>query len=115
MALQTEALDAAADGVAGIAALMSLHNGNPGSDGSNEISGGGYTRQAVTWDPSTGGVASADGTVAFEGTPEQEVTHVGLWTDAGADWLGSEVPTGDLAFDANGELNVVAATITATG
>jgi hypothetical protein len=114
MTLQTAALNGAADGVAGLAALMSLHNGDPGATGANEIAGGGYARQAVTWDPATGGIAAVDAVVSFAGTALQAITHVGLWTAAGAAWLGSDVPTGDLAFNAAGALDVTVATITAT-
>jgi hypothetical protein len=112
MALQTPALNAASDGVAGVADQMSLHTADPTSVGDNEVSGGGYSRQSVTWDPATGAVATADGTVSFSGPSEQAITHVGLWDSSGPTWLGGEVPTGDLAFNAAGELDVTTATIT---
>lgn len=115
MALQTAALNAAANGVAGVAAYMSLHTAAAGSGGANEVTGGGYVRKAVTWNAASGAIASASGTpIAFTGPAAQAVAEVGLWTAvSGGTFLGSDVPTGDLAFNAAGELNVTAATITA--
>lgn len=115
MPLITAALDEAADAVAGIGAELSLHTSNPGGGGSNEVSGSGYARAEVTWDPASGGVSASDSTpIAFTGPALQSITHVGLWTTGGSSFLGSAVPTGDLAFNADGELSVIALTITAT-
>ncbi len=116
MALTTAALNAAANGVTAIAAFMSLHSGAAGSGGANEHSTGGYTREAVTWNPASGAVSSASGTpvAAFTGPAAGAVAEVGLWTAvSGGTFLGSDVPTGDTAFNAAGEYNVTSATITA--
>jgi len=40
-----EFFDYALDGAVANAGTASLHTGNPGSTGTNEVSGGGYTRQ----------------------------------------------------------------------
>ncbi len=116
MALTTAALNAAANGVTAVAAFMSLHSAAAGSGGANEHSTGGYTREAVTWNPASGAVASASGTpIAFTGPAAGTVAEVGLWSaSSGGTFYGSDVPTGDLAFNAAGEYNVTAATITAT-
>ena len=114
MALQTAALDQAAEGVALVAAFMSLHTAAAGGSGANEVSGSGYARQAVTWNPASGTVVAADVPIAFTGPASQEIAEVGLWTAvSGGTWLGSEVPTGDLAFNGSGEVNVTTATLTA--
>lgn len=117
MALQTAALNAAANGVAGVAAFMSLHSAAAGSGGANEVSGGGYVRKAVTWNAASGAIASASGTpIAFDGPASSAVAEIGLWSaSSGGTFYGSDVPTGDLAFNAAGDYNVTAATITATG
>jgi len=113
--LETAALNAGADGVSGVIGKVSLHTSNPGGTGANEVSGGGYTRQNITWAAASGGVASkSGGDIAFVGPASQAITHVGFWT-AGNAWRGSVVPTGDLAFNAAGQLSLTAATITATG
>ncbi|WP_040703002.1 phage tail fiber protein, partial [Nocardiopsis salina] len=58
-------------------------------DGSNEVDGGDYERQSVSWNsPSDGAVSAAD-KVEFlvPALGSDEVTHVGLWNSDG-DWLG---------------------------
>lgn len=113
MALETAALNAAANGIGDIAVQMSLHTANPGGSGTSEVSGGGYARQTVNFNAAASGVAALPSTVSFSGPAAQAITHVGFWTTAGGTWLGSVVPTGDLAFNAAGALDVTAATITA--
>lgn len=115
MALNSSGLNLAADGVAAGALWGSLHDDTPSPGGSNEVSGGGYSRVAINWDSADGGVVELDnGPLAFSGPASTEVTHFGLWTsDEGGQFLGSEALTGDLSFNASGELNVTP-TITAT-
>jgi len=78
-------LSAAAD----TAVEASLHTGNPGGDGSNEISGDDYERQPVSWNsPDDGSVSVADELVFLvPALGSDKVTHVGLWNSDG-DWLG---------------------------
>jgi hypothetical protein len=113
MALQTAALNAAANGIGDIAVQMSLHTADPGGTGTNEVTGGGYARATINFNAASGAVAALPSTVSFTGPAAQAITHVGFWTSGGAAWLGSVVPTGDLAFNASGDLDVTAATITA--
>ncbi|WP_017616391.1 phage tail fiber protein [Nocardiopsis salina] len=84
-ALYHPMLSAAAD----TAVEASLHTGNPGDDGSNEIDGGDYERQSVTWNSPSSGAITADDEIVFlvPALGSDEVTHVGLWNSAG-DWLG---------------------------
>lgn len=116
MPLESVGLNLAADGVRAGIVLMSLHTANPGATGTNEVSGGGYARKTITWGASSGGISSATGSpvAAFTGPASQAITHVGYRNSGGTTWYGSVVPTGDLAFNAAGQLNVTAATITAT-
>lgn len=62
---------------------VSLHESEPNSSGSNELSGGGYERQAVTWGtPSSGMVtASADPEFSVPGGGTW-VRWCGLWDDS---------------------------------
>ena len=115
MALQTAALNEGADGVAGAAAFASLHTANPDPAGGSEVVGGGYARQAITWDPATGGIAALNGVLAFSGPAGGAATHLGIWSLAsGGTYYGSAALTGDQTFNAAGEYNVTAANITAT-
>jgi hypothetical protein len=102
-------LNAAAAGVAAIAVQVSVHSGNPGATGANEITGGGYARITAVWDPSLGGLVLLSSPAVFSGPPGQPVAYIGLWTTAGGTWLGG-VPavlvSGILAFNDAGQLNL---------
>jgi hypothetical protein len=91
---------------------MSLHNGDPGTTGANEISGGGYTRETPTYSVDGDGDLTLDATVAFVGTASQAVTHAGLW--GGGTFRGGFALAGDAAFSTGGEYNVTAGTLTGT-
>lgn len=65
---------------------LSLHSGNPGSNGTNEITGGSYARQEVTWedvgsDPTT---RQNDSDVQFPTASASwgSITHFGIWDAA---------------------------------
>lgn len=50
--------------------LISLHSGDPGTTGANEINGGGYTRQTTTWgSPSIISGGPDDGKAQIVGAP----------------------------------------------
>ncbi len=107
MTLTDAALNAGADAIAGVISHVSLHSADPGGTGANELTGGGYARQPVTWGSATGTVVSPTGTLSFSGTASQGVTHVGFWTAlSGGTWRGSAPLTGDTALNAAGEYNV---------
>lgn len=80
MPLTDATLQAAGTEVASLISHMSLHNGDPGTTGANEISGGGYARQAVTFNVDADGDLTLAATASFDGTASQAVTHVGLWS-----------------------------------
>ena len=69
---------------------VSLHDGDPGSDGSNEI--GGVSRQSVSFADASEGFAEADSDIVFNDVPGDgtEVTHVSLWDDTGDFLSGGE-------------------------
>lgn len=79
MAVDTAARNIAADAVAGAAAKMRIHTGDPGAGAANEVVGGGYTPQDVTWDPASGGVADLATGVAFS-MPAVDAVWATLWT-----------------------------------
>lgn len=91
---------------------MSLHNGDPGTNGANEISGGGYARVAPTYSVDGDGDLTLDAPVAFVGTASQAVTHAGLW--GGGTFRGGFALSGDAAFSTGGEYNVTTGTLTGT-
>lgn len=89
--------------------FLSLHDDDPGIDGSNEISGSGYTRQACVFEAEDGGMRSLSEAVQFSGPPAQAVTHIGVWDD-NVFLAGLEISEGDTTFNAAGEFIVADAT-----
>lgn len=72
---------------------VSLHDGDPGTTGSDEVSGNAYARvQHNTWNAASGGVATNSGTVTWPtatGDYASPVTHFGLWdASSGGNFLG---------------------------
>lgn len=61
---------------------VSLHTGDPGSNGASEATGGSYARQAVTLDAASSKASQNGGAVSFTGMPAATITHVGLWDAA---------------------------------
>lgn len=113
MPATTAVLNAAVDGATTLLGFASIHTADPEPSGANEVTGGGYARQAITWDPATGAVAGIDGTLSFNGPANEDATHLGLWSAvSGGTFRGSSVLTGDQAFNASGEYNVTAITVT---
>ena len=114
MPVETDVLNAAADGATAIMGFASLHTADPGGTGASEVTGGGYARQAVTWDAAAGAVAGLNGTLSFSGPASGGATHLGLWSAVtGGTWRGSSALTGDQAFNASGEYNITEITLTA--
>ncbi|GAB3693607.1 phage tail fiber protein [Nocardiopsis oceani] len=80
VSLRNTMVDAATEEVSEV----SLHDGDPGEEGDNELSGSGYSRQSVSFDDASGGSAPADDDIVFDVPGDgTEVTHVGVWTDDG--------------------------------
>lgn len=80
MALTNAAKEAAALAVAALGTSISLHTGNPGTTGANEVSGGSpaYSRKTTTW---AGGAVDGvvSGTPVTFDVPAGEYTHIGVW------------------------------------
>lgn len=101
IATTTQRENVAVNGYAAAAAYVSLHTGDPGETGANEVSGGGYARAAITWTPGpTDGQVTGTATVTV--TAGVAITYAGLWTAAsGGTFLdkaaGSAVSTGSVS------------------
>lgn len=59
---------------------VSLHAGDPGTTGANEVTGGSYVRQQVAFNAAASGQAVNTSSVLFTLMPAAVVTHIGLWT-----------------------------------
>jgi hypothetical protein len=58
---------------------VSLHTGFPGAIGSNEVTGGTYAQQTVTFSSPAGGVKAMTSAVTFSGLPVCTIRWVGFW------------------------------------
>lgn len=72
------------DALAGVAVFASLHSGDPGSTGANEISGGSpaYARKAITWNAASAGALDNNANPVFDVPAGTTVSYVGLWSAA---------------------------------
>lgn len=79
--ISNTAADLAGAAVTGVAGFLSLHTAAPGSSGSNEVTGGSYIRQSITWAAwSAAAVASSNGQT-FSGMPSEAGNlFIGLWS-----------------------------------
>lgn len=109
-------LNAMADEDATACAYGSLHTASPGSTGTNEATGGGYTREALTWSaggaegplgasvqPATVGVAWAAPTFDLAAG---SYTHGGMWDDLTGNWLGGGALATTVTLGADGTQQV---------
>jgi hypothetical protein len=77
---------------------VSLHTADPGTSGTNELSGNGYARQSVSWTTS-GSIPTVDSNTSIITFPTATgnwgtVTHFGLWTaSSGGTFLGGQALT----------------------
>lgn len=69
------------DGIAAVVDFLSLHEGNPGTTGANEISGGSpaYARKGIAYNASAAGLKTNSGAIAFDVPAGKTIYHVGLW------------------------------------
>lgn len=97
---------------------IQLHSGDPGAAGTANVIAG-VARQPITLTPDADGDFSLGGTVVFTGgTPGGDATHFSFWDQlaAGGTYYGQRPSSAssDQTFNSSGELEVTAATGTAT-
>lgn len=99
------------DALAEEATHVSLHDGDPGENGANELSGGNpaYARQAVTFGVASNGEVTISNTPEFDVPGESTVEYVGFWDSAsGGTLLGSGQVEKEV-FGAQGKYQLTAA------
>lgn len=57
----------------------SLHSTSPGSNGINQVTGGSYTRKALTLNAPASKTTTNTSGISFTGMPAVTVTHAGIW------------------------------------
>ncbi|MFC5744835.1 phage tail fiber protein [Actinomadura rugatobispora] len=88
-----------------VAVWLSLHDGDPGTTGANELAGGSpaYARQLGAWDPATGGVITLAGSETFDVPASSDVTHFGAWSVvSGGTFYGGGVVSLPESFNGQG-------------
>jgi hypothetical protein len=102
------ALDAVITGV-----FASLHTGDPGTTGANEVSGGSpaYARKAISFAAASSGSKASSSSPVLDVPAATTVTHVGYWdaSTSGHFLAGSDVT--DETFAAQGTYTVNSATL----
>ena len=91
-----------------------LNTGDPGTTGANEVSGGSYARQSVTWGSASAGTAVTTNAQNFTSMPSCTCTYMSWWsassagTYEGGGALGSSltVPSGATVAVAIGAASV---------
>jgi len=93
MGLNTNGRNAMLTGGLGNAVThVSVHSAIPDSTGSNELSGGSYARQAVTWSAVANGVRSNSGELSHVIPAGQTAAFYGLWSALTAGTYYGSVP-----------------------
>jgi len=86
---------------------ISLHSGDPGETGANEVTGGSYARQQTDFTAAAAGTLSNVGAIAFAGMPATTVFGWGAWDAVSAGnnfWSGFLTIVSGLAVVRSGDL-----------
>lgn len=103
------------DGFAGGVSFVSLHTADPSTDGSSEVSGGSYTREAVSWDSADSGSVSSNASVVFDVPGSTTITHLGYWSaSTSGTFYGSRALDTNQTFATAGTYTIATGNITET-
>ncbi len=83
-----QALDGMANGTVKTMDFVTLNSAAPGSTGANELAGGGYARQACTWNAASGGTKTNSASMTFTTNGTTQVTHFGTSSASAAGTYG---------------------------
>jgi hypothetical protein len=103
------------DGFAGGVAFVSLHTADPSTDGSSEVSGGAYTREAVSWASANSGSVSSSASVVFDVPGSTTITHLGYWSaSTSGTFYGARALDTNQTFATAGTYTIASGNITET-
>lgn len=74
---ENQALDGLSGGTTNVLAYVALHSASPSTTGANEFSGGGYARQACTWNAAASGAKTNSSSLTFATSGATAATHFG--------------------------------------
>jgi hypothetical protein len=93
--------------------FVSLHTGDPSTNGGNEVSASPYTREAVSWaSPASGSLSSASA-IVFDVPGSTTITHLGYWSaSATGTFYGSRALDTNQTFATAGTYTIPTGNIT---
>lgn len=111
MALNSSGIQLGAAAIASGITYMSLHSGDPGAAGTSNTTAA--ARQACSLTASGGNISLASAVAFTGGAASGPVSYVGYWSaSTGGTYYGSQLLTGDSAFNAAGQYTITALTLT---
>lgn len=109
MPLNNNGLNAQVSGLTAVATHASLHTALPNASGSSEVTGGSYTREAITWAAASGGTAVTSAQIVFDVPTGTTITHLGYWSAAsGGTFYGSRQLDTSQTFSSAGTYTIAA-------
>jgi hypothetical protein len=104
MPYSTNGKNAMLDALAGVAVFASLHTGDPGDNGANEVSGGdpAYIRKAITWNAADSGAIDSSNAPEFDVPGSTTVAYVGFWSAESAGTFYGAADVTDEVFAGQG-------------
>lgn len=98
-----------------LATYASLHTGNPGENGANEVSGGSYARKSVSWGTPSGGSMSATNQPVFDVPGSTTVSYVGFWSASSGGTFYGYADVTDESFTNPGTYTLTSITVDLNG
>jgi hypothetical protein len=107
MALNDNGRNVQVSGLTAVALYASLHTAEPNASGSAEVTGGSYTREAISWGAASGGTASNDSAIVFDVPTGTTITYLGYWSAAsGGTFYGSRALDTSQTFSSDGTYTI---------
>lgn len=105
----------ALDGLATGVTFVSLHTADPSTGGTNEVSGGAYTREAISWASAASGSVSTDAQIVFDVPGSTTITHLGYWSaSTSGTFYGSRALDTSQTYSTAGTYTIASGNITET-
>lgn len=115
MGLNNAGLNLQVAGLTSAATHVSLHTASPGSDGSNEVTGGSYARQATSWAAASAGTVATDANIVFNVPTSTTITHLGYWSaSSGGTFYGWRALNASQTFSSAGTYTIASGNLTET-
>lgn len=103
------------DGLATGVTFVSLHTADPSTDGSNEVSGGSYTRESAPWATAASGSVTTNANIVFDVPGSTTITHLGYWSASTAGtFYGSRVLDTSQTYATAGTYTIATGNLTET-